>query len=193
MVNNFDRFTSGALGALILAQERAIEFNHCHIATEHLLLGLVGRDCDEEDPTDIATIVLNNFGIEPVRVRRALEFIVGRGSRELTCDPIPTDRAELAIGLAIEEVRLAGDCQIGTEHILLGLIREGDGVANSVLADLGINLERARFEVARVKWEVEEELEDETCEFCVEDNYDLFAVVEELLGLTPHTIVLVEG
>jgi catechol 2,3-dioxygenase-like lactoylglutathione lyase family enzyme len=144
MANRFDKFTERASRALILAQEQAQRFQHSYIDTEHLLLGLVlQRDC-------VAAKILNNLGVELSMIRSAVEFIVGRGERP----PVPeiglTRPAQKAIELAVEEARRFQHTHIGTEHLLLGLIREREGIAFGVLESLGVSLDSVRTETARV-------------------------------------------
>src|SRR5579884_1209530 len=142
--NSFDRFTERARKVLTLAQEEAQRFNHNYIGTEHLLLGLV-REGD-----GVAAKVLANLGIELQKVRSAVEFIIGRGERQVSGEIGLTPRAKKVIELAVDEARRLGHHYIGTEHLLLGLIREGEGIAAGVLESLGVNLEKVRSEVIKV-------------------------------------------
>ncbi len=144
MNGSFDRFTERARKVLTLAQEEAQRFNHNYIGTEHLLLGLV-REGD-----GVAAKVLANLGVELTKVRSAVEFIIGRGERQVTGDIGLTPRAKKVIELAVDEARRLGHHYIGTEHLLLGLIREGEGIAAGVLESLGVNLEKVRAEVIKV-------------------------------------------
>ncbi len=141
---SFDRFTERARKVLTLAQEEAQRFNHNYIGTEHLLLGLV-REGD-----GVAAKVLSNLGVELPKVRSAVEFIIGRGERQVSGDIGLTPRAKKVIELAVDEARRLGHHYIGTEHLLLGLIREGEGIAAGVLESLGVNLEKVRTEVIKV-------------------------------------------
>jgi ATP-dependent Clp protease ATP-binding subunit ClpC len=140
----FDKFTERARKVLSLAQEEAQRFNHNYIGTEHLLLGLV-REND-----GVAAKVLSNLGVELNKVRSAVEFIIGRGERLVLGDIGLTPRAKKVIELAVDEARRLGHHHIGTEHLLLGLVREGEGIAAGVLESLGVNLEKVRAEVANV-------------------------------------------
>src|ERR671918_2904288 len=144
MSDKFDKFTERARRVLTLAQEEAQRFNHNYIGTEHLLLGLV-REGD-----GVAAKVLNNLGVELSKVRSAVEFIIGRGEKSPTGDIGLTPRAKKVIELAVEEARRLNHSYIGTEHLLLGLVREGEGIAFGVLESLGVSLERVRTETARI-------------------------------------------
>ncbi|MDA8203214.1 MAG: ATP-dependent Clp protease ATP-binding subunit [Chloroflexi bacterium] len=144
MVDRFDKFTDRARKVLTLAQDEAQRFNHNYIGTEHLLLGLV-REGD-----GVAARVLENMGVELPKVRTAVEFIIGRGDRPVVGEVGLTPRAKRVIELAIDEARRLGHNYIGTEHLLLGLVREGEGIAAGVLESLGVNLDKVRHEVIRV-------------------------------------------
>ena len=144
MADRFDKFTERARRVLTLAQEEAQRFNHNYIGTEHLLLGLV-RVGD-----GVAAKVLNNLGIELSKVRSAVEFIIGRGEKSVSGEIGLTPRAKKVIELAVEEARRLNHSYIGTEHLLLGLVREGEGIAFGVLESLGVSLERVRTETARI-------------------------------------------
>ena len=138
MNDKFEKFTERARKVLSLAQDEAQRFNHNYIGTEHLLLGLV-REGD-----GVAAKVLANLGVELQKVRSAVEFIIGRGDRIVLGEIGLTPRAKKVIELAVDEARRLNHHYIGTEHLLLGLIREGEGIGAGVLESLGINLERAR-------------------------------------------------
>jgi ATP-dependent Clp protease ATP-binding subunit ClpC len=144
MADRFDKFTERARRVLTLAQEEAQRFNHNYIGTEHLLLGLV-REGD-----GVAAKVLANLGVELTKVRSAVEFIIGRGDRAVLGEIGLTPRAKKVIELAVDEARRLNHHYIGTEHVLLGLVREGEGIAASVLESLGVNLERVRAETTRI-------------------------------------------
>jgi ATP-dependent Clp protease ATP-binding subunit ClpC len=144
MAERFDKFTERARRVLTLAQEEAQRFNHNYIGTEHLLLGLV-REGD-----GVAAKVLANLGIELNKVRSAVEFIIGRGERTTMGEIGLTPRAKKVIELAVDEARRLNHHYIGTEHLLLGLVREGEGIAAGVLESLGVNLERVRAETTRI-------------------------------------------
>ncbi len=144
MADRFDKFTERARRVLSLAQEEAQRFNHNYIGTEHLLLGLV-REGD-----GLAAKVLSNLGVELNKVRSAVEFIIGRGDRPSSGDVGLTPRAKKVIELAVDEARRLNHHYIGTEHLLLGLVREGEGIAAGVLESLGVNLEKVRTETTRI-------------------------------------------
>ena len=126
-MDRFDKFTERARKVLTLAQEEAQRFNHNYIGTEHLLLGLV-REGD-----GVAAKVLENMGVELNKVRSAVEFIIGRGDRPVIGEIGLTPRAKKVIELAVDEARRLNHHYIGTEHLLLGLVREGEGIAAGVL------------------------------------------------------------
>src|SRR5438477_709791 len=141
----FDRFNDRAKRVLALAQDEAIRFNHNYIGTEHLLLGLV------REGEGVAARVLDSLGVELSKVRTAVEFIIGRGDSttspsEITLSP----RTKKVIELAIDEARKLGHSHVGTEHLLLGLVREGEGIAAGVLESLGVSLEKVRAQVIEV-------------------------------------------
>src|SRR5579884_3777440 len=142
--DRFDKFTERARKVLTLAQEEATRFNHNYIGTEHLLLGLV-REGD-----GVAARVLSNLGVELNRVRSAVEFIIGRGDRMIVGEIGLTPRAKKVIELAVDEARRLGHHYIGTEHLLLGLVREGEGIAAGVLQSVGIDLDNARTQTIQV-------------------------------------------
>src|SRR5512146_592531 len=142
----FDRFNDRAKRVLALAQDEAIRFNHNYIGTEHLLLGLV------REGEGVAARVLDSLGVELSKVRTAVEFIIGRGDSttspsEITLSP----RTKKVIELAIDEARKLGHSHVGTEHLLLGLVREGEGIASGVLESLGVSLEKVRHQVSATR------------------------------------------
>jgi len=138
MSNKFDRFTKKAKRVLSLAREEAQLLNHGYIGTEHLLLGLVREN------TGVAARVLAEMGVTLPRVRTTVEDIVGRGKRASLSRIGLTPRTKRVIELAVDESRRLGHHYIGTEHLLLGLAQEGNGIAADVLTSMGINLERLR-------------------------------------------------
>ena len=143
-MDRFDKFTDRARKVLTLAQDEAQRFNHNYIGTEHLLLGLV------REGEGVAARVLENMNVELPKVRTAVEFIIGRGDRPVVGEVGLTPRAKRVIELAIDEARRLGHNYIGTEHLLLGLVREGEGIAAGVLESLGVSLDKVRHEVIRV-------------------------------------------
>jgi len=144
MASRFEKFSERARKVLTFAQEEAQHFNHSYIGTEHILLGLVRED------EGVAAKVLMNLGVGLSKVRSAVEFIIERSEKPSAGEIGLTPRAKRVIELAIDEARSLGHNYIGTEHLLLGLLREGEGIATSVLDSFGISLERARSEVVRV-------------------------------------------
>src|SRR6266702_2402415 len=136
--DRFDKFTERARKVLSLAQEEAQRFQHNYIGTEHLLLGLV------REGEGVAAKVLSNLGVELYQVRNAIEFIIGRGDRIVLGEIGLTPRAKKVIELAVDEARRLNHHYIGTEHLLLGLVREGEGIAAGVLESLGVNIEKVR-------------------------------------------------
>jgi len=144
MANRFEKFSERARRVLTLAQEEAQSLNHSYIGTEHILLGLVREE------EGIAAKVLTNLGVGLSKVRASVEFITGRGDKPSVTETGLTPRARRVIELAIDEARYLGHNYIGTEHLLLGLLREGEGIASGVLDSLGITIDRARAEVERI-------------------------------------------
>lgn len=144
LVGRFDLFTKRARHVLTLAQEEAQRFQHNYIGTEHLLLGLVREE------EGVASQVLRNLGIEVDQVRHATEAIIGRGERIVLGEVGLTPRAKKVIEFALDEARRLTHHFIGTEHLLLGLLREGDGIAAGVLVNFGLHLQQVRTETLRV-------------------------------------------
>ena len=142
--DRFDKFTIRARKVLTLSQEEAQHFQHNYIGTEHLLLGLV------REGEGVAAKVLTNLGVQLSDVRKAIEFIIGRGERIITGEIGLTPRAKKVIELAVDEARMLNHHYIGTEHILLGLVREGNGIAAGVLESMGVKLEQVRAETLKV-------------------------------------------
>jgi len=144
MSSRFEKFSEGARRVLSLAQEEAQRFHHSYIGTEHVLLGLV-RETD-----GLAARVLASMDVDLEKVRSAVEFIIGRGDRPVLGEIGLTPRAKKVIELAVDEARRMNHNHIGTEHLLIGLLREGEGVAAGVLESLDVTLERVREETRRV-------------------------------------------
>ena len=144
MTSRFEKFSERARRVLSLAQEEAQRFNHNYIGTEHILLGLV------RETEGVAAKVLSNLGVELGKVRSAVEFIIGRGERHTPGEIGLTPRAKKVIELAVDEARRLNHHYIGTEHILIGLMREGEGVAAGVLESLGVSLDKVRAETSRI-------------------------------------------
>jgi prophage maintenance system killer protein len=140
----FQRFSDRARQAVTLAQEEARELDHNYIGTEHILLGLL------RVPEGVAAKVLATFGVSPEAVRAQVEEIIGRGS-ETPRGHIPfTPRSKKVLELALREALQLGHNYIGTEHILLGLVREGEGVAAQIMVKLGADLPRVRQRVTEM-------------------------------------------
>jgi ATP-dependent Clp protease ATP-binding subunit ClpC len=140
----FERFTDRARRVVVLAQEEARMLNHNYIGTEHVLLGLV------REGEGIAAQALESLEISLEAVRQQVERIIGRG-QQASSGHIPfTPRAKKVLELSLREAQQLGHNYIGTEHILLGLIREGEGVAAQVLVRLGADLNRVRQQVIRL-------------------------------------------
>ena len=137
----FERFTDRARRVVVLAQEEARMLNHAHIGTEHLLLGLV------HEGQGVAARALEALGISLAEVRREVEEIIGRGERPPSGHIPFTPRAKKVLELSLRESNQLGHQYIGTEHILLGLLREGEGVAAQVLVKMGTDLNRVRQQV----------------------------------------------
>lgn len=139
----FNRFTERARKVLVLAKEEARRFNHDYIGTEHILLGLV------REAEGVACAVLQNLGVDLERLRIEIEKLVSTGSVSSVLGDIPfTPRAKKALELAAEEARGLSHNYIGTEHILLGLLREEEGVASQVLFSAGVELKGIRKEIS---------------------------------------------
>ena len=139
----FDKFTERARRVLSLAQEEAQRFQHNYIGTEHLLLGLV-RERD-----GIAAHILKNLGVELNKVRDTVEFIIGRGDHIIPGEIGLTPRAKRILELAVDEAHVLNHAYIGPEHLLLGLVREGEGIAVGALESLGVPLVRVRAEILK--------------------------------------------
>ncbi|MBO1628014.1 ATP-dependent Clp protease ATP-binding subunit [Bacillus sp. AFS023182] len=139
----FGRFTERAQKVLALSQEEAIRIGHNNIGTEHILLGLV------REGEGIAAKALIALGLSPEKVQKEVEALIGRGT-EMSQTVHYTPRAKKVIELSMDEARKLGHSYVGTEHILLGLIREGEGVAARVLNNLGVSLNKARQQVLQL-------------------------------------------
>jgi ATP-dependent Clp protease ATP-binding subunit ClpC len=144
MSGAYDKFTKRAKQVLQYATEEARTLNHSYIGTEHILLGLI------REGEGVAARVLEDLGVQLAQTRHSVEFIVGIGEGETRPDKELSARAKNVISLAIDEAKRLGHNYIGTEHILLGLIRNGEGVATGVLDMLGVSLEQIKTNVMRV-------------------------------------------
>ena len=141
MPNKFDKFTERARRVLTLAQEEARRFNHNYIGTEHILLGLVAEE------EGVGARVLQNLGVQLSQVRQQVEFLIGQGESVTMGELRLTPRAKRVLRLATDEARRLRHHYIGTEHLLLGLVGEGEGIAARVLESLGVSLPGVREEV----------------------------------------------
>lgn len=139
----FGRFTQRAQKVLALSQEEAMRLNHSNLGTEHILLGLV------REGEGIAAKALYELGISSEKVQQEVEELIGQGEKTVTTIQY-TPRAKKVIELSMDEARKLGHSYVGTEHILLGLIREGEGVAARVLSNLGVSLNKARQQVLQL-------------------------------------------
>ena len=138
MSDKLDRFTKHARQVLQIAQEEAVRLNHNYIGTEHLLLGLA------KEENGLASQVLREVGATSAEVVRAVERMAPRNPRPPFGKPTLTPRTKRVIELAVEEARQMGHPYIGTEHLLLGLVREDEGIAAEVLRSLGASLDKVR-------------------------------------------------
>ncbi|GGE56751.1 negative regulator of genetic competence ClpC/MecB [Pullulanibacillus camelliae] len=139
----FGRFTERAQKVLALAQEEAMRLGHNNVGTEHILLGLV------REGEGIAAKALKALNLNPEKIQKEVESLIGKGS-DTQQPPHYTPRAKRVIELSMDEARKIGHSYVGTEHILLGLIREGEGVAARVLNNLGVSLNKARQQVLQL-------------------------------------------
>jgi ATP-dependent Clp protease ATP-binding subunit ClpA len=140
----FERFTDQARRVVVVAQEESRKLGHDYIGTEHILLGILGAG------ESVAGVALASLGVSLEAARQQVEEIVGSGSRQVSGHIPFTRRAKKVLELSLREAILLGHNYIGTEHILLGLIREGDGVAAEVLTRLGADLDRTRQQVIQL-------------------------------------------
>src|SRR5487761_1369703 len=144
LVSMFERFTDRARRVLVLAQEEARLLNHNFIGTEHILLGLV------HEGEGVAAKALESLGISLEAVREKVEETIGPAGSSTTGSPPFTPRAKKVLELSLREALQLGHNYIGTEHMLLGLVREGEGVAAQVLVSLGADLSRVRQQVIQL-------------------------------------------
>ncbi len=144
MGSRYEKFSERARRVLSLAQEEAQRFNHNYIGTEHILLGLV------RETEGVAARVLSSLTVDLSKVRSAVEFIIGRGEKPPQGEIGLTPRAKKVVELAVDEARRMNHTYIGTEHLLIGLLREGEGVAAGVLESLGVSLDKVRTETHRI-------------------------------------------
>jgi hypothetical protein len=136
--SGFDIFTERARSVLQLAQEEAQRFHHNYIGTEHLLLGLL------REGEGVGAQVLTSLEVDLSQARSAVEFIIAPGDRVVSGDIDLTPRTKKVVELAVDEARRLNHHYVGTEHLLLGLLREGEGIAGGVLESLSVSLDKAR-------------------------------------------------
>ncbi len=141
----FERFTQDSKRVLTFAQDEAEKSHHSYIGTEHVLLGLL-RESD-----GLGAKVLGSLGVEIEHVRATIESVLGRNERIFAQQIIPTSRVKKVVEFAFAEAKREGDHHVGTEHLLLGLLIEGEGIAAHVLEDLGATLDRVREQIASLK------------------------------------------
>ena len=146
----FERFTEKAIKVIMLAQEEARRLGHNFVGTEQVLLGLIGEG------TGVAAKTLKSMGVTLKDARAAVEEIIGRGAGFVAVEIPFTPRAKRVLELSWDEARQLGHSYIGTEHLLLGLIREGDGVAARVLENLGVDLNKVRTNVVKMLGEIKD-------------------------------------
>ncbi|HLZ23224.1 MAG TPA: ATP-dependent Clp protease ATP-binding subunit [Ktedonobacterales bacterium] len=144
-MSRFDRYNNDTRKSLAQAREIALRLNHKTICTEHLLYGLL----DANDFTTSAIIA--GLGVNFTRLRQALDFVIGKSSRPLLVEPTLSTAARQALDLAEQEARAEQADEVGTEHLLLGLLREADGIAAGVLESFGVNLDRTRAQISIVR------------------------------------------
>ena len=144
MGSRFEKFSERALRVLSLAQEQAQRFNHNYIGTEHILLGLV------LETEGVAAGVLSSLSVDLNKVRSGVEFIIGRGEKPAQGEIGLTTSAKKVVELAVDEARQMNHTYIGTEHLLIGLLGEGEGVAAGVPERLGVTLDKVRAETHRI-------------------------------------------
>src|SRR5437016_2400666 len=140
----FEKFTVRAREALSLARDEARRFNHNYIGTEHILLGLL------REGEGVAALVLTRMGVGLDAVRDEVERIIGHGERMIVGDIGLTPRAKKVMELAVDEARRMRQSHVGTENLLLGLVREGEGIAGNVLKSFGVTTEGVRLQIVAV-------------------------------------------
>ena len=137
-MSRFDRYNTDARKSLAQAREIALRLNHKTICTEHLLYGLL----DANDP--IVTAIVTSLGVNLIRLRQALDFVIGKSSRPLLVEPTLSAAARHTLDIAEEEAMSEDSTEVGSDHLLLGLLREGEGIAAGVLQSFGVTLDRVR-------------------------------------------------
>ena len=140
-MSRFDRYNSDARRSLAQAREIALRLNHKTICTEHLLYGLL-----ESGDTQVSTII-SSLGVSSARLRQALDFVIGKSARPLLVEPTLSAAARHALDLAEQSATSEQAAEVGSEHLLLGLLREGEGIAAGVLESFGVSLERVQGQI----------------------------------------------
>jgi predicted ArsR family transcriptional regulator len=177
----FQRFTDRARRVVVLAQEEARRLDHNYIGTEHILLGLISEG------EGVAARALKSLGISLDAVRQQVEEIIGRGQQEPPGHIPFTPRAKKVLELSLRESKQLGHNYIGTEHILLGLIREGSGVAAQVLVKLGADLKRVRQQVIQLLHGHTAEEPGPVVEIRLEMVEQRLTAIEQRVGIGPDT------
>ncbi|HEY7347297.1 MAG TPA: ATP-dependent Clp protease ATP-binding subunit [Ktedonobacterales bacterium] len=144
-MSRFDHYSTEARKALAQAREDALRLNHKTICTEHILLGLL----EINDP--LIENIISQLGTNSARVRQALEFVIGRSTRPLLSEPTLSGPARAVLDLAEQEAQESHAPEVGAEHLLLGLLREGGGIAAGVLESFGIALDSARSQIEQLR------------------------------------------
>jgi ATP-dependent Clp protease ATP-binding subunit ClpC len=142
--SKFEKFSERARRVLSHAQQEALRFNQKHIGTEHILLGIT------KETEGIAAKALVNLNIDLSKIQSAIEFIIEKGDRKTSDELTLTPRAKKVIELSVDEARRLNHHYIGTEHLLIGTMREGEGIASGVLESLGVNLDSLRSEISKI-------------------------------------------
>lgn len=179
MSDLFERFNDNARRVIVTAQAEAMALNHDYLGTEHILLAVL-RDGD-----GVASTVLESLGADLLDIRRQVEDAVGRGQRAPKGHIPLTARAKSVIELALREALQVGHNYVGTEHLLLGLIREGEGVASQVLASAGVDIRRVRLEIIEAlagREDRERDAVDATAAWNAEEVVARLAGIEAALG-----------
>lgn len=140
----FERFSESAKEVLTLAQREAERADHSYIGTEHLLLGVIEQD-------GLGGKALKALGLNLQAVRDAIDAVVGRGGRTIIKELIPTSQVKRVIEIAFEEAQRERTSYVGSEHLLVGLMIEGQGIGPQVLADMGVTVDKVRSEVERLR------------------------------------------
>ena len=176
----FKRYTEQAIKALVLAEEEARRLGHNFVGIEQLLLGLI------REGTGVAAKVLKSLGVTLINARIEVETSIGRGSGFVAVEILFTAEAKQVLGLSSEEASQLGHDDIGTEHLLLALIREGEGVAARVLENLGVDLSQVRTQVIRMLGETAEVVEEEELEPEEEHKKESDRVIQEANSSTEN-------